>query len=482
MPDNHGPWGVRWRAKPSFILTTVAMGLFTDLVLYGILLPALPFIMRNRFNIPSAEIQHYTSAFLATYAGASVFFSVPAGWAASKLGSRQLFLGGLMFLFVATAIFAFSTSLVLLVVSRLLQGISTAVVWTAGLDMVQDTVEPSQVGETIGTIFATISVGELAAPVLGGVLYERGGISAVFAVSAVLLAIDLALRALVIDKKTAVKYESPRLIRFPVERNMSDDHVASAPTVMEAQESVHEGTRLLPQVDDDGDHYKIDRELGSIVRAIPLLYCFREPRLHLAMLLSFVQALFIGTFDATVPTVAESLFHFSSLQVGLVFIALMLPYFALGRLSGQAIDRFGTKAAATSGYAFLVPCLMLLGLPEKNLVPKEANVALFCTILALNGIGLAVVTSPGYVEAIDVTTKYQVANPGHFGENGPYAQLFGFSSLYFFTGLAVGPLLGGFLRANFGNAVMGAVYAAISGVTAIVSFLFVGMRRGVDQG
>lgn len=320
-------------------------------------------------------------------------------------------------------------------------------------------------------------MGELAAPVLGGVLYERGGIAAVFAVSAVMLAIDLGLRGLVIDKKAAVKFESPCLIRSSAERS---DHVASAPTVVEAQERAHEGTPLLPQDDDDdSDRYKIDRELGSIVQAIPLLYCFREPRLHLAMLLSFVQALFIGTFDATVPTEAESLFHFSSLQVGLVFIALMLPYFALGRLAGQAVDRFGTKAAATSGYAFLVPCLLLLGLPEKKLVSKEANVALFCTILALNGIGLAVVTSPGYVEAIDVTTKYQVANPGHFGENGPYAQLFGFSSLYFFTGLAVGPLLGGVLRAKFGYAVMGAVYAAISGVTAIVSFLFVGTRRGV---
>ena len=153
MAGHSRPWGLDWRSRPSFITATVALGLFTDLFLYGIVVPVLPFMLRDRLSIPESQIQSHASGLLAAYAGAAVLFSIPAGWITDKIGSRQPpFLGGLMLLFSATIMLAFGRSVAVLVVARLLQGISAAVVWTAGLAMVQDTVGPGKMGQAIGAV------------------------------------------------------------------------------------------------------------------------------------------------------------------------------------------------------------------------------------------------------------------------------------------------------------------------------------------
>ncbi len=71
------PKGLRWRASTPFIITTVAVGMFTDLFLYGLVVPVLPFMLKERVHIPHGKIQSYVSGLLAAYAGASVVVSLP---------------------------------------------------------------------------------------------------------------------------------------------------------------------------------------------------------------------------------------------------------------------------------------------------------------------------------------------------------------------------------------------------------------------
>lgn len=194
----------------------------------------------------------------------------------------------------------------------------------------------------------------------------------------------------------------------------------------------------------------------------------------MALVLAFVQASLIALFDATIPTEAQELFDFSSLQAGLLFIATDVPYLILGPLGGWAVDRFGTKPVAVIGFAYLVPTLVLLRLPSAELLDGSKNVILYSAILALNGVGLAIISAPSVVEASDVVQKYDKANPGFFGENGPYAQLYGFNSVFFNLGLTIGPLVAGALKDSIGYGNMNLVFAVASGVTAILSFFLVG--------
>lgn len=113
-------------------------------------------MLRDRINLPQDKVQAYTSGLLAAYAGASVLFSIPAGWIADKTGARQTpFLVGLAALLGATILLGAGQSIAVLVVARVLQGISAAVVWTVGLAMVLDTVGSENLGKVIGSVWCT---------------------------------------------------------------------------------------------------------------------------------------------------------------------------------------------------------------------------------------------------------------------------------------------------------------------------------------
>ncbi|KAJ6439035.1 putative MFS-type transporter C18.02 [Purpureocillium lavendulum] len=279
------------------------------------------------------------------------------------------------------------------------------------------------------------------------------------------LAVDLTMRLLVID---GVKFTN----NSDCDRG-SDDR--SPQSTVERSVESQEDDVLIPKDDEEG--YRIIGDFDGLVKRVPILYCFREPRFLMALFLSFIQALLRGFFDATVPTEAKAAFHFSSLQVGLLFTALFVPYLALSHTAGLAVDRHGPRLVATVGYAFLAPWLALLALPSQNIFTGDNNVVLFSFILAMNGIGLAIVASPGFIAASDILHKYETANPGKFGKNSPFAQLHGFNSLFYYAGLTVGPLLSGMLRIGVGYGMTAIIFAAVSGIVAVLSFQIMAEKR-----
>ncbi|KAI0154020.1 major facilitator superfamily domain-containing protein [Pestalotiopsis sp. NC0098] len=463
------PRGLHWRSNTAFIISTIALGLFTDLFLYGLVVPVLPFMLSDRLSIPEDEIQSYVSGLLAVYAGVQLLCSVPVGWLADRAPSRQLpFLCGLVALLAGTVMLALGRSIAVLVLARALQGVSATVVWTIGLAMVLDTVGTENLGKTMGVIFSTISVGELVAPVLGGVLYDKAGYGGVFGLAVGIIGIDFVMRLFLIEKKTAAKYDSS-LVDGAASAREHDARNGET----DGGEAAGEEDALLPGKSEE-EVYKIKHEPSKLVRAIPILYCLRNPRLLMALVLSLVQATLLAVFDATVPTEAQTLFGFNSLKAGLLFIALDIPYLILGPVAGWAVDKYGTKPVAVFGFAWLVPVLVLLRLPTEGLESGKNNIMLYCAMLALNGVGLAVIGSPSFVEASEVVQKYDQANPEFFGANGPYAQLYGFSSMFFCAGLTLGPILGGALKDSIGYGNANAVFAAVSAIAAVLSYLVVG--------
>lgn len=451
---NKPPIGLKWRSNTLFILSTVGIGLFTDLFLYGIVVPILPFILTDRLNVPHSKIQTYTSALLACFAGASVLFSLPAGIIADKLPARQLpFLCGLVALLASTILLWLGETIPVLIIARILQGISAAVVWTIGLALVMDTVGSDKLGVTIGSIFSFISVGELAAPVLGGVVYKKAGPGAVFGMGFGLLAIDFLMRLAVIEKKIAAKYGFKE----------DDDE--------EDEEETNEDIPLLANGAGDLDQWKIPKDLPRWIRKFPLLYCLKNSRLLVAELVAFMQATLLAVFDSTIPTEAKDLFGFDSLKAGLLFIPLVLPYLVLGPLAGRGVDKYGPKLAATIGFAFLVLPLILLRIPHEG---GDAEIAKFYVFLAMCGLGMAIISAPSIVEASFVIEQYYKANPEAFGDEGPYAQLYAINSMVFSAGLTLGPLISGALRNAIGFGNMNAVIAGMCAIVSVLSYVFLG--------
>jgi MFS family permease len=464
------PAGIRWRSNTFFIVSTVAVGLFTDLFLYGLVVPILPYMLQDRVGLPQDQIQSHVDGLLAAYAGASVIFSPIAGILADKTTTRQgPFLLGLTALLLATVLLFMGNNIPTLVVARLLQGCSAAFVWTIGLALCVETVGKDNLGKTIGSIFSFISVGNLVAPLLGGVLYKKAGYAGVFGIGFAVLAIDFIMRLLVIEKKVARRYN----IISQEDSNQSD---ASNPNDEEAAND--EEQPLLGSKAED-DYYVISKDQPAIVRKVPILPCLKNPRLIAALVVAFVQALLLAAFDATIPTIGQEYFNFDSLKAGTLFLPLGVFDFLLGPVFGWIVDKYGTKVAAVGGYTFLVPCLVLLRLPHAG---GKDQIILFAALLALCGIGLAAIGAPSIVEAGNIVQKYYDVNPDFFGENGPFASLYAMSSVAFCAGLAIGPEIAGELKQVIGFGNMNIVLAVICGLTAALSFFYIGGRPKMLRG
>lgn len=147
------PAGLRWRSNQLFIVATVGIGLFTDLFLYGLFVPVLPFMLVDHVGLPPDKIQSDVSSLLAAYAGASVAISPIAGIIIDRLNTRrEPFLLGVTALIGATVLLLVGRTIPVLLVARALQGISAGFVWTAGMALCLDTVGAENLGKTIGAV------------------------------------------------------------------------------------------------------------------------------------------------------------------------------------------------------------------------------------------------------------------------------------------------------------------------------------------
>lgn len=94
----------------------------------------------------------------------------------------------------------------MLMVARVLQGCSSAVVWTVGMAVLAETLPPERLGVAMGTVGSVVSLGMVSSPVLGGTIFHAFGYQAVFWVLGGMLVVDVFLRLMMIERKDAEKW------------------------------------------------------------------------------------------------------------------------------------------------------------------------------------------------------------------------------------------------------------------------------------
>lgn len=299
-------------------------------------------------------------------------------------------------------------------------------------------------GKTLGTVMGIVNVGALISPPLGGIAYSQGGVVAVAALGSGVFILDLTMRILLIERRFAIAY-----MRSPSSSDTESSEQGHGRTHSERQgehrqevDSTEESP-LLGCRDTSSDYY-LPPTQNVILQYAPILSCLRNPSLIVIIIICGIQSALMGAFDATISLEAIDVFNFNSLQAGFFFVPLVCLRLAAGPIGGWAVDRLGTKPVAVLGHAFLVPILISFRLVKAE--PRLTQITLYCVLLGLSGIGLAVTSTPGFVESGAIVKKYHERNPSLFGVNGPYASLYGMNSMAFSIGMTVGPSLAGFLR------------------------------------
>ncbi|KAK0868220.1 hypothetical protein LTS02_003741 [Friedmanniomyces endolithicus] len=478
----HPPALLPLRSSPTFIILTVSTAVFTDIFVYGIVVPVLPFALTARSAIPPAQIQTWISISPAVYGAALLVASPICGWLADRSSSRRLpLLCGLLALGGCTVMLCIGSSIAVLAAGRVLQGFSAAVVWVVG--------GPGSGGAGDGVCGVEHEFGDFAGAVLGGVVFAAAGYYAVFAMAFGLIVVDVVLRVFMVEKKVAARWLPEREVRTPHEAvatttekgvELKDVELADA-RLSTADDFKNQSLALPPKADNDQqtnpslpptpEDAPTEPSNNQPTRLPPIITLLSSRRLLSALWACLMQATLLTAFDSILPLFVRNTFHWTSVGAGLIFLPLVVASF-FGPLVGWASDRIGPRWLATSGFALSCPFLILLRLVERESLGQKA---LLCALLGFVGVGLTLVLTPMMAEityAVDARARRLPA--GAFGVNGAYAQAYSLFNMAWAGGCLVGPLLAGLVNQRAGWGPTTLILGVVSIATAVPTAVWTG--------
>jgi MFS family permease len=173
------------------LLVFVCTIVFVDTLFYAAITPILP-ELSDEYGLSKTAAGVLAAAYPAgTFVGA-----LPGGWMAARWGVRPTVLLGLGLMVVSSIGFAFGDNILVLDVSRFVQGVGGAASWAGALGWMIGAAPRDRRGQYIGTALAAAVAGALFGPVLGAAAGALGqepvfGAVAVVGVGLMVLALQM---------------------------------------------------------------------------------------------------------------------------------------------------------------------------------------------------------------------------------------------------------------------------------------------------
>jgi DHA1 family solute carrier family 18 vesicular amine transporter 1/2 len=280
----------------SLVLACITTATFTDLVAYSVAVPVLPDYAR-RFHASPTMV----GLLFGSFGVALLTMSMPMGAVSDRLGRKGPMIGALALLAGATLLFAYAQSLPMLFVARMLQGAADAITWVVGFALIADLYGEDERGRAMGLAMGGSTLGFIIGPLVGGWLYELGGIRLPFLVVAGLAALDLVVFASVTPSTT---------------------RTAAAPT--------------------------------------PMMQVLRVRAIAVCAVIVAIGAAGAAMLEPVLPLMLEARAHLGPAAIGTLFGAAALAASAMHPLYGRLSDRWSggrLMIAGLVGFALMLPVL-----------------------------------------------------------------------------------------------------------------------------
>ncbi|KAL8939433.1 MAG: hypothetical protein Q9216_003352 [Gyalolechia sp. 2 TL-2023] len=466
-------YALRFRSSDGFIIFVVGVAVFTDMMLYGLIVPMLPYALVDRVGLAQEEVQRWNSILLGSFGAALMFGSLVVGWIGDRVSTRQTpFLLGLIALGLSTLAIALTRDVFVLLVARILQGLSSAVVATVGYAILFDVVGAEKIGRALGFVSMSQCFGLLIGPAVGGIIYEHGGYFKTFIPAFGLIAFEIGLRFLVV-----IRARKDGEVRARDEEEASNASLLTeGQTTKPCYGSSLESNTLQPSAEDD--MMKISESdpsptvhASSTYNTIAIL--FAQPRIFVALSALFIFNTILTAYDASIPVFINSAFSLTATHASFLFLIMVTP-FLLSPVAGYITDRYGPKLPATTGLAILVIPVFLMQYITASTASPFLTLAI---LLAMIGFTSAMAFPALMAEVGLVVEDIEQQDPGVFGERGIVAFSFGVMNFAHAGGFLAGPVLAGWLTEIVGwkglNFVMsvGGLLCCVGVGVFMVSFL-----------
>jgi EmrB/QacA subfamily drug resistance transporter len=374
------------------LLFVVCLAQFMVILDVSIVNVALPEI-RDGLRFSTTGLQWVVNAYTLTFAG----FLMLGGRAADLLGRRRVFLAG-------SALFAFSSlacaladSRGLLIGARALQGFGGAVLSPATLSIITSSLpEGPERNRGLAMWAAMGALGASSGALLGGLLTQELGWSAIFAVNVPLGALVIALGLRVIPAALAPARErhfdvagavlvTAGLVSLTFGIVRTDTLGWGSPGVLAPLAG---GLLLL------GAFLLVEARLAS--DPLVPLSAFRSPQLRAANLVVVLlySAFFPVWFFLTLYM--QQVLHLDAIETGVAFLPMTLSIFAASTLAPRLVARWGARRVITGGMALATVGMALL----TGVAPGGSYTASVLPGATLSALGMGLSLVPATIVAM----------------------------------------------------------------------------------
>ena len=371
-----------------YAFSAVAIGTFASVVDHGSVGIALPSIARH-FGSDIPSVQWVVIGFALTISA----LLLPMGRLADLFGLKRVYIIGSLVLILGAVLAGTSSSLSILVLSRIVQGTGAAMTQGTGMAIVIAAFPAGERGKAIGLIMTMVGTGAIAGPALGGVLVDALGWRSVFFANIPLVALGVALGLVVLRGRSA-----------------EPGHQGNGPAGFDwVGAALSSGAMLIFLVAISNAHRfgwvspPILVATGSFI-ALLAAFVWWELRCSSPMLeLRFfrrgvfsygVSAAFLTFLGSSatlflIPFYLQIVLGFSPRVAGLVVVPGAICLALLGPLSGRLSDLYGWRWFTIGGLALSVTGLLVL-----SRLSVDSSLLLVILALMLHSSGMGIFYSP----------------------------------------------------------------------------------------
>lgn len=314
----------------------------------------------------------------------SAIFLLPFGRLADIIGRKKVFTAGIFFFTVSTFLIVFARSLGSLIVFRIAQGISSAMIFGTSLAIITSVYGPGERGRAMGINITAVYLGLSAGPVIGGFLTSWLGWRSIFA-----FLVPFGIVSLVLIK-TKIKVE----------------WADSGGEKFDWRGSVIYGTALFSFM---YGFSKLPASTGWIFLSagiiIAAVFVMAEKKISnpvfdvrlmlnnkvfafsgIAALINYMATSATGFF---ISMYLQYLKGFEAGEAGLIMISQPVAMTLLSPVAGKLSDRYNPGVIASIGMGLTAAGLLLL-----CFITRETSVLVIIALLLLMGVGFGLFSSP----------------------------------------------------------------------------------------
>lgn len=366
------------KLKRSVLVVTAFAAFLTPFMGSAINL-ALPAI-DNEFNATAVQLGWIASAFILS----SAIFLLPFGRLADIMGRKKIFTIGIALFTISTFLIIFSWNIESLIVFRIFQGISGALIFGTSLAIITSVFEPGERGRAMGINITAVYTGLSGGPVIGGLLTQYLGWRSIFAflVPLGIISLFLIFRKMKPEwaESKGEKFDWKGSVIYGISLAAFMYGFSKLPMV---QGWIFLGSGLLTGI----LFLVVEKKVSNPVFDIRL---FIHNRIFafsgLAALIHYSATSATGFF---ISLYLQYLKGFDARTAGFIMISQPVMMALISPLAGRLSDRNNPGVIASIGMALTATGLIML-----CFVSETSHIALIITLLIIMGIGFGLFSSP----------------------------------------------------------------------------------------